>query len=328
MTLLLTKENVQSLLTMEDTIKCVELAYVSLVQKESLNPQRISLAGPGQTLIMPGMIWGTTQSIATKIVSVYRNNPVDHHLPSILAKIILQDIKTGDVNCVMDGTYITAMRTGAASGVSIKHLAKKQAHEISIYGAGGQSYKQVEAAIYASDRSIEKCNVYDPNPQALHDFKHTIERKFGIEVKIAENNTQMLQNADIILCATSTRNPLFKGEEVQPGTHISSIGSHLPTHRELDAVLLNRAQIIAAGSKSACLTEAGDFVIPISAHQLNPDKIVEMGDIISDKLIGRKNESDITVFKSVGIALQDVAVAKFVYDRALQNDIGVDFLFD
>jgi len=169
--------------------------------------------------------------------------------------------------------------------------------------------------------------VYDPNQTSMGYFKKSVEHKFGIEVKISNNPQKLIDDADIIVCATSSKDPLFPGESIKPGTHISSIGSHLPTHRELDEVLINRANIIAAGSKEACLNEAGDFIIPINQGKLDSERIINIGDIILGKYKGRDKEKDITVFKSVGIALQDVIVANLAYQRATKNLTGMEFEF-
>ncbi|UCD00693.1 MAG: ornithine cyclodeaminase family protein [Promethearchaeota archaeon] len=329
MVLLLSQDDIRSLISMKDAIFCVEEAYKSLSTGEGYNPQRISIEKDvtGQTLIMPGIIEGSIQSIATKVVSVYRKNPQKFNIPAVLAKIILQDINTGEVISIMDGTYLTTLRTGAATGVSVKYLARKDSEFLSIFGAGAQSQAQIEAVYWALNQSLKRCTVYDLNQTSMRNLKTTIEHRLGIEVKISNNPQKLIDNADIIVCATSSKDPLFPGESVKPGTHISSIGSHLPTHRELDEILLNMANVIAAGSKNACLNEAGDFIIPINQGKLDADKIINIGDIIIGKIQGRDSEEDITVFKSVGIALQDVVVANLTYQRAIQNLTGFEFKF-
>ncbi|MHA1985482.1 MAG: ornithine cyclodeaminase family protein [Promethearchaeota archaeon] len=329
MVLLLTQKDIKSLLSMQDAILCVEKAYKSLSIGEGYNPQRISIEkdATGQTLIMPGIIEGSVQSIATKIVSIYRKNPHKFNIPAVLAKIILQDIETGEVISIMDGTYLTTLRTGAATGVSVKYLARKDSEFLSIFGAGAQSQAQIEAVYWALNQNLKHCMVYDLNQTSMQNLKTSIEQKLGIDVKISKNPQKLIDNADIIVCATSSKDPLFPGESVKPGTHISSIGSHLPTHRELDENILNTANVIAAGSKHACLNEAGDFIIPLNQGKLDTDKIINIGDIIVGKFQGRDSEEDITVFKSVGIALQDVVIANLTYKRATQNQTGFEFKF-
>jgi len=329
MVLLLSQKDIKSLLSMQDAILCVEKAYKSLSTGEGYNPQRISIEkdATGQTLIMPGIIEGSVQSIATKIVSIYRKNPQKFNIPAVLAKIILQDIETGEVISIMDGTYLTTLRTGAATGVSVKYLARKNCEFLSIFGAGAQSQAQVEGVYWALNQNLKCCTVYDPNRTSMGNFKKSVEHRLGIEVKISDNPQKLIDDADIIVCATSSKDPLFPGESIKPGTHISSIGSHLPTHRELDEVLVNLANVLAAGSKDACLNEAGDFIIPIKQGKLDAGRIINIGDIILGKCKGRENDKDITVFKSVGIAIQDVIVANLVYQRATKNLSGIEFEF-
>ncbi|MBY8992178.1 MAG: ornithine cyclodeaminase family protein, partial [Candidatus Lokiarchaeota archaeon] len=236
------------------------------------------------------------------------------------------DINTGDIVGIMDGSLITAMRTGAATGVSVKHLARKDCNVLGIYSAGVQAKKQVGGVYWGLNQKLEKCVVYDLNRNAANEFKTEIENELGIEVEIAERGDDLL-DTDIIVAATTSTTPLFSGEKIAEGTHISSIGAHAPAARELDSTTIKRASLLAAGLKEACLAEAGDYIIPINEGIIKEDDIVSIGDIITGRKQGRTSDSDITVFKSVGISAQDVAVAKLVYDRALKENIGQDIKF-
>jgi len=326
---ILTLENVKKLLTMQDALNYVEEAYKQLTLGNAIVPQRIAITdpAPGLTLIMPGIIGGEMNALATKIVSVYKQNPEKYNMPTVLAKIMVQDINTGDIVGIMDGSLITAMRTGAATGVSVKYLARKDSTVLGIYSAGVQAKKQVGGVYWGLDQKLEKCVVYDLNKDIAREFKKEIENELGIEVEIAEQGDDLLINTDIIVAATTSTTPLFSGDKVAEGTHISSIGAHAPAARELDSILIKRASLLAAGLKEACLAEAGDYIIPISEGVIKKDDIISIGNIITGKKKGRTSDSDITVFKSVGISAQDVAVAKLVYDRALDEGIGKDIKF-
>jgi len=326
---ILSLENVKELLTMKDALNYVEEAYKQLTLGNAIVPQRIAITdpAPGLTLVMPGIIGGEMNALATKIVSVYKQNPEKYKMPTVLAKIMVQDINTGDIVGIMDGSLITAMRTGAATGVSVKHLARKDSKILGIYSAGVQAKKQVGGVFWGLDQKLEKCIVYDLNKTTANEFKTGIENELGIEVEIAEKGDDLLENTDIIVAATTSTTPLFSGEEIAEGTHISSIGAHAPAARELDSATIKRASLLAAGLKEACLAEAGDYIIPINEGIIKEDDIVSIGEIITGKKQGRTSESDITVFKSVGISAQDVAVAKLVYDRALKENIGQDIKF-
>ena len=326
---ILTKENVASLLTMQDALKYVEKAYKQLTLGNAIVPQRIAITdpAPGLTLIMPGIIGGEMGALATKIVSVYKQNPEKYSMPTVLAKIMVQDINTGDVVGIMDGSLITAIRTGAATGVSVKYLARNDSTTLGIYSAGVQARKQVHGVYWGLNQKLEKCKVFDLKKETAEEFKNEIESELGINVEITNSGDGLLSDTDIIVAATTSTVPLFSGDKVVEGTHISSIGAHAPNIRELDSAIIKRASLRVAGLKEACLAEAGDYLIPINEGLITENDIISIGDIITGKKPGRTSDSEITVFKSVGISAQDVAVGKLVYDRALEKGIGQDIDF-
>ena len=307
----------------------MEEAYKQLSLGNAIVPQRIAITdpAPGLTLIMPGLIGGKMSALATKIVSVYKENPVKHKMPTVLAKIMVQDMETGDIIGIMDGSLITAMRTGAATGVGVKYLARKNSKKMGIYSAGVQARKQVVGVYWALNQKLEKCKVYDLNRSVAQSFKEELEKELGITIEIADSGEDLLVDTDILVAATTSTIPLFSGDKIPEGMHISSIGAHTATVRELDSTTIKRAALLVAGLKEACLAEAGDYIIPIAEGIITEKDIISIGDIITGKKNGRVSEKDITVFKSVGISAQDVAVAKLVYDRALSNNIGQDIDF-
>jgi ornithine cyclodeaminase/alanine dehydrogenase-like protein (mu-crystallin family) len=326
---ILSKENVNELLTMEDALKYVEEAYKQLTLGQAIVPQRIAITdpAPGLTLVMPGIIGGEMNALATKIVSVYKQNPEKYQMPTVLAKIMVQDINTGDIIGIMDGSLITAMRTGAATGVSVKYLARKDSTSMGIYSGGIQARKQVSGVYWGLNQNLEKCKVFDLKKDIAKEFKKELEGELGIDIEIVESGDDLLKNTDIIVAATTSTTPLFDGDKVSEGVHISSIGAHAADIRELDSTIIKRASILVGGLKEACLAEAGDYIIPIREGVISEDDIISIGEIITGNVIGRKSESDITIFKSVGISAQDVATAKLVYDRALEENIGRDIDF-
>ena len=326
---ILTKDNVAQLLNMADALEYVEEAYKQLTLGNAFVPQRIAITdpAPGLTLIMPGIIGGEMSALATKIVSVYKKNPEKYNMPTVLAKVMIQDINTGDIVGIMDGGLITAMRTGAATGVSVKYLARKDSTTMSIYSAGVQAKKQVSGVYYGLNKKLEKCKVFDFKKDTAESFKKEIEKELGIEVEITESGEDLLSNTDIIVAATTSTTPIFAGDRVPEGVHISSIGAHSPDARELDTTTIKKASLLVAGLKEACLAEAGDFIIPINEGVISENDIISIGNIITGKEHSRASESEITIFKSVGISAQDVAVGKLVYDRALKEGIGQDIDF-
>ena len=326
---ILTKANVAELLNMVDALEYVEEAYKQLTLGNAFVPQRIAITdpAPGLTLVMPGIIGGEMSALATKIVSVYKKNPEKYNMPTVLAKIMIQDINTGDIVGIMDGSLITAMRTGAATGVSVKYLARKDSKVMSIYSAGVQAKKQVSGVYYGLNQKLEKCKVFDLKKETAEIFKSEIEKELGIEVEISESSDDLLLNTDIIVAATTSTTPIFSGDKVPEGVHISSIGAHAPDARELDTTTIKKASLLVAGLKEACIAEAGDYIIPINEGVISESDIVSIGNIITGKISSRSSDTEITVFKSVGISAQDVAVGKLVYDRALKEGIGQDIDF-
>ena len=326
---ILTKANVAELLNMADALEYVEEAYKQLTLGNAFVPQRIAITdpAPGLTLVMPGIIGGEMSALATKIVSVYKKNPEKYNMPTVLAKIMIQNINTGDIIGIMDGSLITAMRTGAATGVSVKYLARKDSTAMSIYSAGVQARKQVSGVYYGLNQKLENVKVFDYKKDTAESFKKEIEKELGIEVEIADSGDDLLSNTDILVAATTSTTPLFAGDKVPEGVHISSIGAHSPDARELDTNTIKRASLLVAGLKEACLAEAGDYIIPINEGIISKDDIISIGNIITGNVSGRTSDSEITVFKSVGISAQDVAVGKLVYDRALKDGIGQDVVF-
>ena len=326
---IISKSEVGQLLTMADALEYVENAYKQLTLGNAKVPQRIAITdpAPGLTLIMPGIIGGGMDALATKIVSVYKKNPEKYNMPTVLAKIMIQDINTGEIVGIMDGGLITAMRTGAATGVSVKYLARKESKIMGIVGAGVQARKQVVAVYWALNKNLEKCKVYDIFPEAANSFKSELEAELGIEIEIVNSIDDLYHDSDILVAASTSTTPVFDGSKIKEGTHVSSIGAHAPASRELDATLIQKAQLLTAGMASACLAEAGDYIIPISEGLIKTENVISIGEIITEKQKGRLSPTDITIFKSVGIAAQDVAVAKLVYDRAMQENIGQDIDF-
>jgi alanine dehydrogenase len=322
MVLILNRADVISLLDMKDCMNVVEKAFAELSNKTCVLPLRIGITPPdGLALYMPAYL-KESQALACKVVSVYKNNPAKHNLPTTIGKVLLQNPETGEVLCIMDGGYLTAVRTGAASGVATKYLAREgKKLTVGIFGAGVQAKMQLWAVCEA--RSISKAIVYDVNEAACAKFIEEMQKKLQIEIIPAKNADDVL-NSDIICTATSATTPLFDGDKVKEGTHINGIGSHTPNARELDTKIIKRAKFVG-DSKEACFNEAGDILLPIKEGAITESHFyAELGEIITGKKKGRENNNEITIFKSNGLAIQDAATAKLIYDKALKAGIGLN----
>lgn len=320
MPLMLSRDDVAQVLTMSDCMDVVEKAFVELAEGTAVLPLRIPIKPPdGLCLYMPAYLQ-QMGALACKVVTVYKDNPSKHGLPTTIGKVLVQNPETGEVVCIMDGGYLTAVRTGAASGVGTKYLAREDTGQVaSIFGAGVQAEMQLEAVYVA--RNLEKALVYDVSDKAADRFVEEMSKRLGLEVAKVGSPEEALE-ADIICTATSSPEPIFDGGKVKPGTHINGIGSHTPNARELDVQIIKRSTLIA-DSREACLAEAGDIIIPINNGELTEDHMVaDLGEVVTGKYPGRKSDDEITLLKSNGLAIQDVAAAKLVYDKAKEAGIG------
>lgn len=320
MVLILNRNDVVKVLQMKDSIDILEKAFAEMANGTAVLPLRIGIRPPGGiSLYMPAYL-KEMNALACKVVTVYKDNPEKYGLPTTIGKVLLQDTETGDVTCIMDGGYLTAMRTGAVSGLATKYLARKDENQVAgIFGAGVQAQTQLWA-VYES-RNLSRAMVYDIVHEAAEKFSSIMGEKLGISIDVVDDPEALLE-ADILCTATSSPTPLFSGEKVREGTHINGIGSHSPGARELDSTIIKRSLLIA-DSREACINEAGDVIIPIDEGVITADHIhAELGEVVTGMKTGRTSDSQITVFKSNGLAIQDTATAKLVYDKAKEMGIG------
>lgn len=322
MTLILNKHDVAKVLEMKDCMDVVENAFAELANGTAVLPLRTPITPPdGLSLYMPAYL-KESKALACKVVTVYKNNPKNYNLPVVIGKVLLQDPDTGDVVCIMDGGYLTAVRTGAASGVATKYLAREDKGQVAgIFGTGVQARMQLWAVAIARD--ISKALVYDISEEAADSFVKDMSEKLNLEIEKAATPDDVLE-ADIICAATSSATPIFDGSKVKDGTHINGIGSHTPNARELDTEIIKRSKFIG-DSKEACFSEAGDIMIPLEEGSIEESHFyAELGEIVTGKAPARLDDKEITLFKSNGLAIQDVATAKLIYDKAVEAGIGVD----
>jgi len=325
MPLLLNANEVKSVLNMKDCIDVVESAFAELSNGTAALPLRNNISPkdqlPGIALYMPAYL-KQLNALACKVVTVFKDNPVKYALPTTIGKVLLQNPETGEVICIMDGGYLTAVRTGAASGVANKYLARKDSKQkISIYGTGVQAQMQLWAMKETVD--IDSVLVYDLDEKAADAFVEKMSTEHRLNITKA-TDPDLLLDADIICTATSSASPLWNGDKLKAGTHINNIGSHSPTFRELDTKTVQRSKFVG-DSKEACFSEAGDIMIPLDEGAIGEDHFyAELGDLVTGKKVGRNSSEEITVFKSNGLAIQDVATAKLIYDKAKEAGIGMN----
>ncbi len=272
-------------------------------------------------LSMPAYIGGEIGALGQKVVTIYANNPTENNLPTILGTVQLLDPNSGSCLAVMAANALTAIRTGAASAVATEYLATENANTIALFGVGGQAATQLEAICIVRD--IRQIKVYAPTREHVTRFCREMSQRLESKISAAMNPNEAIENCDIIVCATTSKTPVFDGKLLESGTHLNGIGSHTPDARELDTISILKSKVVVDSRESA-LAEAGDLIIPLTKGVISVEHIwAELGEIIAGKKKGRTSEDEITLFKSVGIAAQDVASAKVIYVRAVREQKGL-----
>ncbi len=325
--LLLNEADEKKVVSMKDTIGILEKAFAEFASGGVNMPLRPVINVPehdGMAGFMPAYL-PKMGALAVKTVCVFRNN-AQRGLPSIHGVVSLIDNETGVILSVMNGGYLTALRTGAASGVATKYMAREDAHVAAIFGAGVQGRTQLEAICEVRD--IRVAYVYDVVKGQAERFVQEMSKlggKMPKDFRIAASPSEALKEADIICTTTTAKTPIFDGAELKPGVHINGVGSHAPAMRELDTTTVTRSKIVC-DSVAACLAEAGDLLIPIQEGRLKKEDLRgDLGDAVLGKLRGRQSKDEITLFKSVGLALEDASTALAIYRQACERGIGSKF---
>jgi ornithine cyclodeaminase/alanine dehydrogenase-like protein (mu-crystallin family) len=303
-------DQVRAAAPMPQLLDAVEAAYRDVAAGRDRSPIRSRIPmGTGDLLLMPGLRDGGAGA-SVKLVSVMPNNAV-RGLPTIHAVVAWFDAESGEPLAILDGPMLTAMRTGAASGVSTRLLARPDAQVLTVFGVGAQAVWQVRAVMAA--REIAEVRVFARTGARREAFAASLTEELGpgLRVLAAETAEAAVQGADVICCATTSFEPIFSAEWVAPGTHVSAVGSFQKGMIELPPEIFAAAALVAVDSREAALEEAGDLVAAIEAGLLGADGFVEIGSIDTSWAAGR-DPSAITVFKSVGLAIQDVAAAELV----------------
>lgn len=314
-------DNIRKAITMAEVVDIVEGAFAALSDGTAHVPNRIQIEVPdhnGTTLFMPGFL-KTKNEMAIKVVSVYPDNP-KRGMPSINALVMVMDTETGTVKAIIDGTVLTGMRTGAAGGVGTRLLARQNAETLAIFGAGIQGRYQFEATLAVRD--IREVRVYDPIREASERFVSDLKQQTQTRITVASSPSEAIHNSDIICTTTTSDKPVFDDADVAPGTHINAVGIYKPHMHEIPPETVARARI-AVDSREACLEEAGDLLIPV-AMGLRPknETWTEIGEISNGSKTGRESDTEITLFKTVGVSVQDVMAAAAVYKNATDRGIG------
>lgn len=324
MEILILKENeMKEVIDIKEAIAANKIAVENYSENKADIPLRTNLnidKYNGQSLYMPGYL-ADENALGVKIVSVYPNN-VERKITAVPSLMLLVDDETGFPNCMMDGTYLTQLRTGALAGLGTELLSREDSKVFTLIGTGGQAELQLEAVlavrdiqtVYVSGRNKDKCNKF------AKEMSDKFKDKYKVEIKASVDLEKEIGESDIITSVTTSKNPTFNSDWVRIGTHINGVGS--PEMVEIDGNLILKADKVYCDTKDA-LVESGDFVNIINKGIFKESDITgELGELALEKTIGRESKEEITFFKTTGNAVLDIMVAKKIYDLAKLKSVG------
>lgn len=288
-------------------------------------PLRANLNVPefeGQSLYMYGYA-APAHALGVKIVSVYPKN-IEKGLTSVPATMVLVNAETGEVCCMMDGTFLTRIRTGAVAGAATDVLARKDSKVFALFGTGGQAETQLEAVLCV--RPIELVKVFDLNLDRAKDFATRMQEKFGekygVKIVAAQTSEEALEDADVVTAVTTASKAVFDGKLVKKNAHVNGVGSYTPDMAEIDQYIVENADVVAVDTRDGAINESGDLINPIKAGTLKESSCVELGEIISKKANGRANDDQLTFFETTGSAVLDIVTAQRIYEAAVAKGMG------
>jgi ornithine cyclodeaminase len=323
MAILLTEEDIKALLTMDDLIETMEIALADFSARTVTQPVRTVLQIGGRSAfygLMPAYM-PSRPALGTKLVTVFESN-TERGLPTHLATIVLLDPETGALLALMDGRYITEARTAAVSAVSVQRLAREDARTLAIIGSGVQARSHLEAI--ARVRDLVEVRVWSRKVAHVEKLIAEVGPHSESRFVAADSAKAAVADADIIALVTSATQPVVQSEWIADGTHVCAVGACRPTQREMDGALVARGDLYV-DSREAALVEAGDIVLAITDGAISDEHIkAELGEVVSGKVPGRASADRVTIFKSLGLAVEDVAAAHLVYERARARGIGTE----
>ena len=319
----LSSQEVIQALPMADAVQAMKEAFAQLSAGEAVAPPRTHIAAAdeaGDALFMPSYA-PKDGRMGLKIVTIYNGNE-KLGLPRIQAVVVVVDATNGSPVAIMDGTSLTAIRTGAASGAATDLMAREDADTVAIFGAGVQARTQLEAV--CAVRTIAEARVFSPIAGQGDAFAAAMCERLNVSVKAVDSPSQALSGADVVCTATTATVPVFRDEDLEPGVHLNAIGSYKPEVREIPGETVKRSRIVV-DHLPAALEEAGDLIIPLQEGLIRQEDLcAELGEIAAGQKTGRGSPDEVTLFKSVGIAVQDLAAASKLLANAEQLGLGTE----
>jgi len=323
MPLLLTESDVRAVLPMADLIEIMERVLIQFSGGEADQPVRTVIEVGASTSffgVMPARMRDPA-ALGTKLVGVFPGNAV-HGLATHQATIVLVDPESGVLRAVLDGRYITEARTAAVSAVSVRHLAREPGLAVALLGSGVQAGAHLEALRHVC--RLESVRVWSPDPTHRRRFADKWQAELGLPVQAVASPETATRGARLVVLTTSATEPVVEDAWVADGAHVVSVGACRPDHREMAPELVARATLFV-DSRAAALLESGDVVQGIAAGLFGPDQIrAELGDVAGGRVAGRSTSGEVTIFKSLGLAVEDVAAAHLAYTRAVAQGLGTE----
>jgi len=319
--LIISKKEQESLIDMKEVISYVEEAFIAFASKETQTPVRTTLPFKEKStaLFMPS-VSDKLENLGIKVVNVVPENR-SRNMKTINGIVLLFDINTGVPKALLEGSYITQIRTGAISGVATKYLAKKDAKILGIIGTGEQAKGLCKAI--CTVRDIKKVILFNRTRDKAKLFAAYVEGEIGIETDVESNANKVVNRSDIIVTATNASTPVYSND-LKKGMHVNAVGSFRPSMQEVPSSSIINADKVIVESKEAALEETGDLQKPLN-EGFSSEELLELGDILIGLREGRVNEEEVTVFKSVGLAVVDIIVAQYLFEKAIKNGLGKNF---
>jgi alanine dehydrogenase len=308
----LTEDDVRELLDVETAIEAVEGAFRSLAEEKAVNVPRSRARAPGIALHVMSAAAEYLGYVGWKVYTTTRAKAVFH--------VGLSAVASGELVALIEADYLGQLRTGAASGVATQYMARPDAKTVGLFGTGKQARTQLKAI--TSVRRIERVEVYSRDPERRLRFAREMSEFCGTQVVPVHSPAEAAGEKDIVICATTSEVPLFEGRVLEPGTHLNVVGSNYLVKAEIDVETVRRADTIVCDSVEACRREAGDFVAALEAGITDWPLMHELADVVVGRQTGRAVPEQITLFKSVGLAIEDVAVAAKLLERARDEKAG------
>lgn len=320
--LVLSEKDIKDVFNMSNAISAVSLAATAYSRGDVDIPLRANIGVKehnGDSLYMYGYVKGI-DALGVKMVSVYPDNP-SLGLSSCPATMVLENAKTGEVKCLLDGTFLTRLRTGALSGVATKYLSRTNSTVFALIGTGGQAESQLEAVLNV--RNINEVRVYSKNYSHVENFVNKVKLKYNVNFVMCKSSVEAITGADIVTCVTVSNEPVIDGTKFKKGVHVNAVGSYTPEMSEIDEYTVLNANKIIVDTLDGTINETGDFIKLINKGKFSKDRITgELGNLVLNECKGRENDNELTLFETTGSSVFDLVTAEKIYELAMNKNKG------